>query len=145
GDFNMIKTTTGAVLGSPTYMSPEQASGDPNIDGRADVWSLGVILYEALTGKLPFDAANYNALMVAIITRPHQPAHELAPGIPAELSAIIDHALQKDRADRIGTARELAERLEAVAAALDGAPVLPRVQPKVPSLMPAPGLVQTGV
>jgi eukaryotic-like serine/threonine-protein kinase len=145
GDFNMVKTTTGAVLGSPTYMSPEQASGDPDVDGRADVWSLGVILYEALTGTLPFDAANYNALMVSIITRPHRPANEVAPGIPADLSAIIDHALEKDRADRIGTARELAERLETVATALGGAPDLPRLQPKTPSLMPGPAVLQTEV
>jgi serine/threonine-protein kinase len=135
--FDMVKTTTGAVLGSPTYMSPEQASGDPDIDGRSDVWSLGVILYEALTGKLPFDANNYNALMVAIITREHQPVHELVPSIPPELSAIVDHALTKERADRIGTAREFAERLEAVAAALGGGVDLPRLQPKTLSLVPA--------
>lgn len=135
-DFDMVKTTTGAVLGSPTYMSPEQASGDPDIDGRADVWSLGVILYEALTGKLPFDATNYNALMVAIITRDHQPVHELLPSIPPELSAIVDHALAKERSERIGTAREFAERLEAIAATLGGGPDLPRLQPRMLSLVP---------
>lgn len=145
GDFNMVKTTTGAVLGSPTYMSPEQASGDSDVDGRADVWSMGVILYEAITGQLPFDAPNYNALMVSIITKSHRPANEVVAGIPADLSAIIDHALEKDRTDRIGTARELAERLEAVAAALGGAPDLPRLQPKTPSLMPGPASLQTEV
>jgi serine/threonine-protein kinase len=108
-------TDTGAVLGSPAYMSPEQARGDADVDGRSDVWSLGVILYESLTGKMPFDAPNYNALMVAIITQPHKPVSEIAPGVPGELSQIVDLALAKDRDQRIGTARELAERLEFIA------------------------------
>jgi serine/threonine-protein kinase len=108
-------TDAGAVLGSPAYMSPEQARGDADIDGRSDVWSLGVILYESLTGKMPFDAPNYNALMLAIITQPHKPVAEIAPGVPGELSQIVDRALAKDRDQRIGTARELAERLEFIA------------------------------
>jgi eukaryotic-like serine/threonine-protein kinase len=113
--FDIRVTDTGAVLGSPAYMSPEQARGDADIDGRSDVWSLGVILYESLTGKMPFDAGNYNALMVAIITQPHKPVAEIAPGVPGELSQIVDRALAKDRDQRIGTARELAERLEFIA------------------------------
>ncbi|MFO0758043.1 MAG: serine/threonine-protein kinase [Byssovorax sp.] len=135
GDF--VKTSTGAVLGSPAYMSPEQAQGETDIDGRSDVWSLGVILYEALTGQVPFDAPNYNALMVAIITRPHKPVIEVAPGVPAEISALIDQALNKDRAQRIGTARELAERLEAAAAATQSGS-FPAYTTKVPTLMPGP-------
>jgi serine/threonine-protein kinase len=135
---DFVKTVTGAVLGSPSYMSPEQAAGNPDIDGRSDVWSLGVILYEALTGKLPFEGINYNALMVAIITKPHSRLVEVAPGIPAELSAIVDHALAKKHSDRIGTARELAERLEAVANKLGGGQDLPRLRPRVPSVMPGP-------
>ncbi len=124
GTDEFVKTSTGAVLGSPAYMSPEQARGDLDIDGRSDVWSLGVILYEALTGRVPFDAPNYNALMVAIITKPHQPLTELNPSVPSELSQIIDRALEKDRAQRISTARELADRLEAVAVSITGAPNL---------------------
>ena len=82
----MAKTTTGAMLGSPLYVSPEQARGDNDIDGRSDVWSLGVILYELLTGKPPFDAANYNALMVSILSRPHATLRDVAPGVPVALS-----------------------------------------------------------
>lgn len=144
GTEDFVKTTTGAVLGSPSYMSPEQAKGEPDIDGRSDVWSLGVILFEALTGSLPFDAPNYNALMLAIITRPHRPAHERSPEIPRELSTIIDRCLAKDRAHRIGTARELAELLEAAAAARQSG-AFPAFGPRVPTLMPGPSpyLVQS--
>jgi serine/threonine-protein kinase len=116
----LVLTDTGAVLGSPAYMSPEQARGDTDVDSRSDVWSLGVILYESLTGKIPFDAANYNALMVSIITRPHKPVAEVAPGVPTELSSIVDQALAKDRNQRVATARELAEKLEALATRLTG-------------------------
>ncbi len=135
GDF--VKTTTGAVLGSPAYMSPEQAKGEADIDGRSDVWSLGVILYETLTGSVPFDAPNYNALMLSIITKPHKPAIEEAPGVPLELSQIIDRCLTKERGHRIGTARELAELLEAAAASRHSG-TFPGMGPRVPTLMPGP-------
>jgi eukaryotic-like serine/threonine-protein kinase len=116
----LVLTDTGAVLGSPAYMSPEQARGDTDVDSRSDVWSLGIILYESLTGKAPFDASNYNALMVNIITRPHKPVAEVAPGVPLELSQVVDQAMAKDRNARISTARELAERLEGLAPRLTG-------------------------
>ncbi|EYF06639.1 serine/threonine-protein kinase [Chondromyces apiculatus] len=113
-----IRTMSGAVLGSPAYMSPEQARGEEEIDGRSDIWSLGVMLYEALTAQHPFVAANYNALMVAIMTQPHAPLRSVAPEVPPELAAVVDRMLTKDRAQRIGQARELAERLEAALAAM---------------------------
>ena len=131
---DFVKTSTGAVLGSPAYMSPEQARGDVDVDSRSDVFSLGVILYEALTGKVPFDAANYNALMVAIITKPHKPVAEVAPGVPHEMSQIVDLALAKDRNQRVSTARELADRLEAAAAKMSDAP-LPMYGMRVPTLV----------
>ena len=142
GDF--VKTTTGAVLGSPAYMSPEQAKGEADIDGRSDVWSLGVILYETLTGSVPFDAPNYNALMLSIITKPHKSAIDEAPGVPIELSKIIDRCLTKERGQRIGTARELAELLEAAAASRHSG-TFPGMSPRVPTLFPgaSPYLMQS--
>ncbi len=121
-DPKFVRTNTGAVLGSPAYMSPEQARGDEDIDGRSDVWSLGIILYETLTGHTPFDGANYNQLMVTILMDKHRPAIELNPAIGQELSDLIEAALEKDRDKRIRTARELAERLESIVTRITGTP-----------------------
>ncbi|NUP08774.1 MAG: serine/threonine protein kinase [Polyangiaceae bacterium] len=121
-DPKFVRTNTGAVLGSPAYMSPEQARGDESIDGRSDVWSLGVILYETLTGRSPFDGNNYNQLMVNIITQPHKPVMELNPIISQELSDVVDRCLEKDPARRVRTARELADRLEDIASRITGTP-----------------------
>jgi serine/threonine-protein kinase len=109
---HMTLTRTGTVVGSPAYMSPEQAAGREDIDGRADVWSLGVVLYEALTGTLPHEAPNYNALMVRIMTRDADPAVSRRPDLPLTLSTIIDDCLKRER-ERRPFAGVLAARLEA--------------------------------
>ncbi len=121
-DPKFVRTNTGAVLGSPAYMSPEQARGDEGIDARSDVWALGIILYEAVTGHSPFDGSNYNQLMVNIMVERHKPANEMNPAVPQELSELIDHALQKEVSKRIPTARELANQLEQIAARITGTP-----------------------
>ncbi len=142
----LVQTMQGTVLGSPAYMSPEQARGDIEIDARSDVWALGVILYESITGKVPFDAANYNALMVEIITRPHQPANLLTPDCPSELSRVIDQALEKDRDKRIYSAADLADRLEHALMAITGTPYV-QFQPRSSMLSvrpPAMSLPQIG-
>lgn len=113
-----VRTGNGAVLGSPAYMSPEQAQGAEKVDCRADVWSLGVLLYECLCGQHPFVARNYNALMMQIVARPHRSLVDSMPELEPALAALVDACLIKDRAARVQTALELAERLEAVALVL---------------------------
>jgi serine/threonine protein kinase len=110
-----FQTCHGAVLGNPLYMSPEQACGAEQVDARTDVWSMGVLMYQCLTGMTPFRSRNYNALMVEIMTRPHRPLIEASPSVDRELAAIVEGCLMKDRTQRIRSARELAERLSAVA------------------------------
>lgn len=109
---HLTLTRTGTVVGSPAYMSPEQAAGRDDIDGRADCWSIGVVMYEALTATLPHEAANYNALMVRIMTRDADPITSRRPDIPPTLATIIDDCLKRDR-DKRPTAGVLAARLEA--------------------------------
>jgi serine/threonine protein kinase len=110
-----VKTGDGAVLGSPAYMSPEQARGAENVDHQSDVWSLGVLAYECSSGRTPFVGANYNALMLAIVTVPHRPVNELVRDIDPELASVIESCLVKDRAHRTESALVLSAELEAVA------------------------------
>lgn len=105
-------TRTGMVMGTPYYMAPEQARGDLELDHRLDLWAIGVILYEALTGQRPFVAHNYNALLVQILTIPQRPVTELDPTIPSGLSRLVDRALAKDREERFQSAREFQEALQ---------------------------------
>jgi serine/threonine protein kinase len=92
-------TDFGAVLGSPDYLSPEQAKGSNDIDLRADVWGFSVLLYEAISGKIPFDADNYNALLHAIANDVPVPFTEFAAG-DAQLWAIVEKGLRKDPTER---------------------------------------------
>ncbi len=113
-----VRTGNGAVLGSPAYMSPEQASGAEKVDARTDIWAVGVLLYECVTGRPPFTSQNYNALMLSILSRPHRPVTELVPTLDSELADLIESCLVKDPAYRIQSAAELAERLRLLAARL---------------------------
>ncbi len=100
-------TRSGAVMGTPAYMSPEQAAGKSDIDHRTDLFSIGVMLQECLTGRLPFDGDNYNALIAAIIsTEPPRPG-ELRPELPHEIDDLVHRALRKDREARHQSAAEL--------------------------------------
>ncbi len=110
-----FQTCHGAVLGNPLYMSPEQARGAEQVDARTDVWSLGVLMYQCLTGVSPFSSRNYNALMVDIMTQAHRPLSEAVPGVDRSLAVIVEGCLVKDREHRIASSHELADRLAAVA------------------------------
>jgi serine/threonine-protein kinase len=108
---NPSTTLSGVALGTPRYMAPEQARGDLDIDARADLWAMGVILYEALTGSVPFDAPTSNAVMVRLMTEEPRPPRELAPELPEKLEAIILRALAKEPADRFRRAEDMIEAL----------------------------------
>ena len=103
-------TQEGVALGSPDYMSPEQALGRDDIDHRADVWALCVVLYESVTGQMPWDRPNYNALMQAIIHDPPAAITELNAG-DADLWRVIERGLQKKPENRWASMTELGEAL----------------------------------
>jgi serine/threonine-protein kinase len=106
------KTQTDVVLGTPTYMSPEQIAGK-KVDGRSDVFSLGVVLFELLTGQPPFTADNLSALLFAIAHHPHPDLHTLRQDLPPMFQEIINRALQKELPQRYRRAEELAQDLRA--------------------------------
>ena len=110
-----IRTGDGTVLGSPAYMSPEQACGAEGVDERTDVWALGVLMYQCLTGNMPFAAANYNALMFAIASTPHEPLANHPLRLDAELMELVEACLIKDREHRLESAQAVFDRLEHVA------------------------------
>jgi serine/threonine protein kinase/formylglycine-generating enzyme required for sulfatase activity/predicted esterase len=106
-------TQQGAVLGTPAYMSPEQAQGH-RADPRSDIFSFGILLYEMLSGRKPFEGRSQPETMNAVINTPHTPVHSLNQEMPAELSAIIDRALAKEPAERYQSVREMQEALRAL-------------------------------
>jgi WD40 repeat protein len=104
-------STSGKVVGTPAYMSPEQAAGSEGVDGRSDVYSLGVILYELLTGELPFHGTAYSLIQRVIHDEPPHP-QQLNSSIPRDLSTICLEAMARVPAHRYATAHELAEDLQ---------------------------------
>jgi len=100
-------TSTQSVMGSPSYMSPEQLKGARDVDARSDIWSIGVTLYELLTGNQPFTGNTLTALSLAIVTD----SHTRASNVPDSLVRIIDKCLEKNREDRFQNVTELARAL----------------------------------
>ncbi|MBK6534290.1 MAG: protein kinase [Deltaproteobacteria bacterium] len=97
------RTGTGMLLGTPYYMSPEQARGETSLDGRSDVWSIGVVLYELISGARPYRAANANALIAKIIYEQPMPLDVAAPELPRELVDVVMGAVQPDLTKRYPT------------------------------------------
>jgi serine/threonine-protein kinase len=95
-------TRTGTVLGTPLYMSPEQARGGEDVDHRADIWSAGLMLYECLTGEVPFRASNYLGVISQVLTQETTPPSQLRPelSIPVAVDRVVMRALAKDRDKR---------------------------------------------
>jgi len=107
-------THEGRLLGTPGYMSPEQARARP-VDARTDVFAMGVVLYEMLSGELPFAGESTMDMLMAIARDPHRPLRDRNADVPEALAAIVDKCLAKAPEDRYPSARELAEALETVA------------------------------
>jgi hypothetical protein len=116
-------TQTRAVLGSPVYMAPEQLRSSRRADPRSDVWALGVVLYELLTRRCPFEADSLPDLCLKVTREPPRPLDELRDDLPAELVQVIARCLEKDADRRFADAGELADALEPFA----GGPSLPFV------------------
>jgi len=104
------KTQPSLIVGTPRYMSPEQATGK-DVDGRSDVFSLGVVLFELLTGERPFDADNMPALVTRITKAPHAPLLKYRQDLPTRVQSILDRALQKEIPNRYRHASDMAQDL----------------------------------
>ena len=105
-------STAGMALGTPAYMSPEQASADPHVDHRADIYALGVLGYELLTGTPPFTGRTPRQILAAHLTEIPEPIQDRRPDVPKTLAAILERCLAKEPADRWQSAAELMQYLE---------------------------------
>jgi serine/threonine-protein kinase len=107
-------TATGAVLGTPAYMAPEQIRAGGEIDPRTDVWACGVTLFELLTGKVPFESASIPAMMSKVLKEPAPSLRSLRPDVPERLDAIVARCLAKEPKERFADAGELGRALAAL-------------------------------
>ena len=113
-DAERVKLTrTGALVGTPAYMAPEQAMGEEAVDTRADLWAMGVILYELVSSRLPYEGQNYNAMLVQIVTGRPKPVTEHVPSLDPGLVAIIERAMARSPRQRYPSARAMREAMEA--------------------------------
>jgi serine/threonine protein kinase/DNA-binding beta-propeller fold protein YncE len=114
----MVETSTGMVMGTVTYMSPEQTRG-LSVDARTDIWSLGAVLYEMLSGRAPFEGPTTSDVIVSVLEREPPSLTKLSPPVPEALEWIVTKALTKEREDRYQTAREILTDLRRVKERLD--------------------------
>jgi Tol biopolymer transport system component len=125
-------TQTGLSLGTPQYMSPEQATGDRVMDGRTDVYSLGAVTYEMLTGEPPHTGTTSQAVIARVLTERPRPIRSSRPSVPEHVEAAVERALEKLPADRWGTPKEFAE-------ALSGARIVTRATTTSRAAQPSAG------
>jgi eukaryotic-like serine/threonine-protein kinase len=150
-------TQTGMVLGTPLYMSPEQARGDEDLDHRVDVYALGIIMYEAASGRVPFTGNNYLSVISQVLNEEPTPLREIRPELSDEFEAIVNKAIAKNREDRYASAADMLHDLNALLddpthsterAKITGPRRLLKHAPRVPRLAWAiggAGLVAAGV
>jgi len=137
-----VRTRTGAVLGTPVYMSPEQCHGASRVDHRADIYSLGCVLFHLLTGRPPFDVHGVGALISAHLREPAQPPSTLVAPLPPGLDELVLRCLAKPPDDRFQTMLELQQACDAILALITGGarpsgsipmPAFPQSAPRIPS------------
>jgi serine/threonine-protein kinase len=107
-------TTAGIAIGTPAYMAPEQLAGDPAADHRIDIYAVGLLAYELLTGVSPFTGASPRETLAAQLTRDPAPLHEIAPGVPRNVSTLVMRCLAKDPAARPQSADEILQELDSL-------------------------------
>ena len=141
-DFGLAKlageaavTREGSVIGTPAYMSPEQASGD-EVDGRGDLWALGAVLYEMLTGRRAFSADHERAILYAIMSSDPTPITTLRPDLPPELQRIVRRLLKRDPNERYQTAGELLGDLRRFAGDPTPTEIVTQSMPSMPRFRP---------
>jgi serine/threonine-protein kinase len=139
---NKSMTRTGTTLGTPYYMAPEQAQAKRELDGRADIYSLGVILFHALTGQHPFDDESYPMLVVKICTEPPPPLRNYRPDLPPEFEAVVGRMLAKNAEERFPNTQAVREALSPFRTFF-GAPVL--AEGVLPTAKIAPTQALSGV
>jgi serine/threonine-protein kinase len=129
-------TLEGSLIGTPFYMSPEQAVGRPDVDHRSDLWSLGIILYRALTGRRPFASQALLESVVEIASAPIPPPSSIQPELGPEVDAFFERALARKPADRFESAKEMAKAFGALRGARSNT-----ASEAAPPALPAPAIL----